>query len=258
MILHAENLRFGYDGRQVLAGLEFELAAGEMLAVLGPNGVGKTTLLKCLSAMHKPTGDAVLVEGLDIFRMARAEVAKRLGYVAQRAEAGRLTAFDAVLLGRKPHMGWRASDRDLRMVEAALRHVGLDHLALRSIDRMSGGELQKVCIARALVQEPRIMLLDEPTSSLDLRNQLEVLRTIRHVAEGHGVAVIMTMHDLNTALRFAHRLLFIKDGRAHTLTTPDELRPETIEAVYGVAADIVRHGGQPFIIPKDIREGDPS
>ncbi|EGJ50042.1 ABC transporter ATP-binding protein [Desulfocurvibacter africanus] len=252
MILHAKDLCFGYDGRQVLDSLGFDIAAGEILAVLGPNGVGKTTLLKCLNSMHRPRGGAVLVEGLDVFRMARAEVAKRLGYVAQRAEAGRMTAFDAVLLGRKPHMGWRASARDLRLGEAALRHVGLSHLALRSIDRMSGGELQKVCIARALVQEPQIMLLDEPTSSLDLRNQLEVLRTIRHVVEGHGMAAIMTMHDLNTALRFAHRLLLIKDGRVHALCTPDELGPEVIESVYGVAVDIVRHGRQPFIIPKDI------
>jgi len=250
MILSVSDLSFCYNGRTVLDSVSFSLAQGELLAILGPNGVGKTTLLRCMNGMLRPKAGTVMVEGADVFRMSCGDIARRLGYVAQRSEAGRMTAFDAVLLGRKPHMGWRATEHDLRMADAALAHVGLAHLALRHINEMSGGELQKICIARALVQEPRIMLLDEPTSSLDLRNQLDILGTIRHVVRDHQVAAIMTMHDLNTALRYADRLLFIKDGQIFAHCSPGDVRAEVIQAVYGVAVEIISHGGQTIILPK--------
>ncbi|SDB50355.1 iron complex transport system ATP-binding protein [Desulfonatronum thiosulfatophilum] len=249
MILDVQNIRIGYNGRLVLQGLDFVVNRGQVLTILGPNGVGKTTLLRCINAMLKPKSGAVLVENADVFRMRAGDIAKRLGYVAQRNEAGRMTAFDAVLLGRKPHLRWKVTESDLRKVDGALKQLGLEHLALRHINEMSGGELQKVCIARALVQEPSVLLLDEPTSSLDLKNQLEILRTISHVVHEHQLAAVMTMHDLNMAFRFSDAFVFIKEGKVFCCGKNEELTPDMIREVYGVPVDILRHQGQTVVVP---------
>lgn len=249
-MLAVKDIRIGYrSGELILEDLGFSLAPGQMLAILGPNGVGKTTLLRCLNAMLKPWSGSVRVLDLDVFQAGPAEIAKNLGYVAQRHEAGRMTAFDTVLLGRKPHLRWKAGREDLLKATGALRQLGLEHLALRHIDEMSGGELQKVCIARALVQEPRVLLLDEPTSSLDLKNQLDILDTIRRVVREHQLAAVLTMHDLNLAFRFADRFLFIKAGRVFAWGRPDQISAQMVAAVYGVQVDILRHQGQVVVVP---------
>ncbi len=250
MILRVKDLRMGYRGRMVLHGLDFAVERGQVLAILGPNGVGKTSLLRCINAILKPKTGAVMVDNADVFRMSAVEIARHLGYVAQRNEAGRMTAFDAVLLGRKPHLRWKITEADLRKVDAALKQLGLEHLALRHINEMSGGELQKVCIARALVQEPSVLLLDEPTSSLDLKNQLEILKTIRHVVHEHKLAAVMTMHDLNMAFRFCDAFVFIKEGKVFRCGCSEELTPDMIQAVYGVPVDILRHEGRTVVVPK--------
>lgn len=250
MILDVRDIHIGYNGRMVLQGLDLTVDRGQVLTILGPNGVGKTTLLRCINAMLRPKTGAVLVEDADVFRMRAGEIAKRLGYVAQRNDTGRMTAFDAVLLGRKPHLRWRISAEDLRKVDGALKQLDLAHLALRHIDEMSGGELQKVCIARALVQEPSVLLLDEPTSSLDLKNQLEILRTIRQVVIEHQLAAVMTMHDLNMAFRFSDTYLFMKQGKVFCCGRNEDLTPEVVQAVYGVPVDILRHRRQIVVVPQ--------
>lgn len=249
MLLEIDGLTFTYNSHPVLDGISFQVAAGELLAILGPNGVGKTTLLKCVNSIHRASGGAILVDDRNVLKMSAGEIAKEIGYVAQRSEAARLTVFDAVLMGRKPHIRWRVSDNDLKIVDAALRRLHMDHLCLRYIDELSGGELQKVCIARALVQEPRLLLLDEPTSSLDLRNQMEIMTMIRRVVDEHGVAAVMTMHDLNTALRFADKALFLKDGGVHAAVCPRELTPEIVETVYGLPVAVHHMDGGPVIVP---------
>jgi iron complex transport system ATP-binding protein len=249
MILSVRDIHIGYNGREVIQGLNFGVARGQVLTILGPNGVGKTTLLRCINAMLRPQQGAVLVEDANVFRMRAGEIAKKLSYVAQRNQAGRMTAFDAVLLGRKPHLGWTIREHDLRMVDGALKQLGLEHLALRQIDEMSGGELQKVCIARALVQEPSVLLLDEPTSSLDLKNQLEILGIIHHIVQEHHLAAVMTMHDLNMAFRFSDAFLFLKQGKIHCSGRIQELTPEMVREVYGVTVDILHHQGQIVIVP---------
>jgi iron complex transport system ATP-binding protein len=249
MILSVNGLDFAYNGSKVLRQVEFNLAGGELMAILGPNGVGKTTLLKCINAIHAPCAGKVLVEDRDVLKMRPHEIALGIGYVAQRSEAARLTVFDAVLMGRKPHIVWRVSEEDLKMVDSALKRLHMTHLGLRYIDRLSGGELQKVAIARALVQEPRLMLLDEPTSSLDLKSQVDILTLLRRVVDEHRIAAIMTMHDLNTALRYADKVLFLKDGRIHSTGPACEVTSEVVEEVYGLPVQIHTVQGHPLVVP---------
>ncbi|MCA1944384.1 MAG: ABC transporter ATP-binding protein [Desulfovibrio sp.] len=249
MIVQADAVSFSYAGRPVLREVSFHAAPGELVAILGPNGAGKTTLLKCINAMHRPLAGTVLVEDGNVLRMTPAEVARRVGYVAQRSDTARLTVFDAVLLGRLPHLRWKAGPRDLQLVEAVLARLRLGGMALRHIDTLSGGELQQVCVARALVQEPRLLLLDEPTSSLDLKNQLEVLRLVRRAVDEGQVAAVMTMHDLNAALRFADKAVLLKEGRVLAAMAVQDITAEVVEAVYGVPVLIHQVNGVPLVAP---------
>jgi iron complex transport system ATP-binding protein len=250
MILEIVGLAFSYNSHPVLNGIEFSVAPGEILTVLGPNGVGKTTLLKCINAIQRPKGGTVYVDGKDVLTLSPMKVARTVGYVAQRNEAPRVTAFDAVLMGRRPHVRWRVSRQDMETVNAALSRLGLTDLSMRYVDQMSGGELQKVAIARALVQEPSLMLLDEPTSSLDLRNQAEILGLLRRVINEHKIAAVMTMHDLNTAFRYTDKCLFLKDGNIFFAGSPPSVDADIIEAVYGLPVDVYRPGGRLLVAPK--------
>lgn len=249
MILSVSKVDFNYGGRQVLSDIDFQVAGGELLAILGPNGVGKTTLLKCINAIHRPSSGTVMVDNRNVLSLSPDEIALGVGYVAQHSETARLTVFDAVLMGRKPHIRWRVSDDDLKIVDSALRRLGLKHLSLRHINHLSGGELQKVAMARAMVQEPRLLLLDEPTSSLDLKSQIDILTMLRRVVDEHRIGAVMTMHDLNTALRYADKVLFLKEGRIYSTGPVCEVTPEVVEEVYGLPVHIHRVQGHPIIVP---------
>lgn len=251
MIVDIHHLDFAYRDSEILEKIDFTVKPGELLAILGPNGVGKTTLLKCLNGMHRASAGAVMVEGIDVLKMRPMEIATKIGYVSQKNEKARLTIFDAVLMGRKPHIRWRPGDRDLKIVEATIRHLHLQEMSLRFIDQLSGGELQKVCIARALVQEPKLLLLDEPTSALDLKNQVEIMLLLRHVVDYHHIGAIMTMHDLNKAMRYADSVLMLKDGKVFSHLHPSLVTEQMIESVYGLPVEIHNINGHPIIVPKD-------
>ncbi|OPY39978.1 MAG: Cobalamin import ATP-binding protein BtuD [Methanoregulaceae archaeon PtaU1.Bin066] len=249
MILSVDELRFFYRNQEVLADIAFSIDEGEIVAILGPNGVGKTTLLKCLNRILTPRGGAVLLDGDDLSRLDLMEIARKVGYVPQRVETGRLTAFDAVLLGRRPHIGWDVTGKDLKVVDAVFRRLHMDHLRLSYIDEMSGGELQKIAIARAIVQEPKVLLLDEPTSNLDLKNQVNILSIIARIVREHHIAAVMTMHDLNQALRFADRFIFLKGGRVYSHGGHDMVSSAVIEEVYGLPVVIGELGGVRCVVP---------
>jgi iron complex transport system ATP-binding protein len=250
-MLAIKQLEFGYNGHRILTDIDLYIKPGELLAILGPNGVGKTTLLKCINKIHRPDAGTILVEERNVLEMNPAEIALGIGYVAQRSETSRLTVFDAVLMGRKPHIRWRVVERDMKVVDSALQQLDLVRLSLRYIDELSGGELQKVAIARALVQEPRLLLLDEPTSSLDLRNQINILSIIRKIVNTHQIAAVMTMHDLNSALRYADRYCFLKDGCVHAACDRSTISADIIENVYGLPVTIHHIDNCPVIVPED-------
>ncbi|TGC08048.1 ABC transporter ATP-binding protein [Methanolobus halotolerans] len=249
MILEVNGIEFQYKSKEVLKDIRFHLEKNEILSILGPNGVGKTTLLKCMNAILKPKSGTILVDKEDVLKLEQIEVARRMGYVPQRCEPARLTAFDAVLLGRMPHMKWNITPEDVMLVEATIKKLHLEDMALRYIDELSGGELQKVGIARAIAQNPKLLLLDEPTSSLDLRNQLEILDTVREVVRKENVSAIMTMHDLNLALRYSDKFLFLKNGTIFAAGTMADITPQIIQEVYGVPVTIQNYMDVAVVIP---------
>jgi iron complex transport system ATP-binding protein len=249
MILSVEGLAFNYPSRTVLQDISFSISRGDFLAILGVNGAGKSTLLKCINRVLKPHAGTVFIKDDEAMKLCRRELAKRIGYVAQRHESARTTVFDAVLLGRKPYIQWEASGNDLEIAYDALKMLELEEYALRYLDELSGGEHQKVMIARALAQKPDILLLDEPTSSLDLKNQLEVAGIIKKVVKEQQMAAVVTMHDLNLAIRFADRFLLLKNGTIFAAGGLEVMTPENIESVYSVPVRIKRIEEVPVVIP---------
>jgi len=245
------ELSFNYNSVKALQDVTFEVKEGEVVSILGPNGSGKTTLLKCICRILKPTYGAIYIDGRDISKLSLNDLAKTIGYVPQIEEKRfPLTVFEFVLLGRKPHMGWMPSDDDLKIVSEVLNDLNLSELAFRRVDELSGGEFRKVVIARALAQEPKVLLLDEPTNHLDLKHQIEVLGTVKKLANIRKLCVIMAIHDVNLALRFSNKIIVLRRGKIVFCGDPLELEPKVIEDVYQIKVDVVySRDGYPVIIP---------
>jgi len=249
MKLTVANVHFSYNSHPVLSDVNFTLDRGQIMGVLGINGAGKSTLLKCMNRILKPCCGSVLVEGDDILSMSQNDVARRMGYVPQRHPETRLSVYEAVLMGRKPHIHWSLTAEDYRTVEDIIAGIGIASLAMRPVSDLSGGELQKVIIARALAQSPSILLLDEPTSNLDLKNQLEVMSLVRNVVDNQGLSAVIAIHDLNIALRFVDRFAFLKANSIHAITGKKDLCPKMIQQVYGVEVALQKCGDHTVIVP---------
>ncbi len=249
MILSVDGVEFAYKSRKILNNVKFEVKKGEVVSILGVNGAGKSTLLKCINKILKPKRGTILIDNFDINNLDNLELAKKVGYVPQKAEGNYMTVFDTVLLGRKPHIKWEVSDKDIEITHKVLKLLNLEDYALRYTNELSGGELQKVIIARALVQEPQILLLDEPTNNLDLKNQLEVMRIIRDISKSQNIASIVVMHDLNLALRYSDKFIMLKDGVIYAEGGREVINSENIKAVYGVDVYIENIRGVPVVVP---------
>lgn len=248
-MLHVENVAFAYPKtEEVLKQISFDLEGGHCLALLGNNGAGKSTLLKCLNRIHESKSGVIAVQGQNVRDLSRGDIAKSMAYVAQQSEGNQLTVFDSILLGRKPYIKMNPSDEDIDIAQKAMERMGLERFALRYTDSLSGGELQKVVLARALAQQPKIMLLDEPTSNLDLYNQHEVLRVVSQIAKTDGISVIVIIHDLNLALRYCDRFLLVRDGYVYRYGDESVITTETIRDVYRVDAQIIDMHGRKMVV----------
>lgn len=247
--MSVNGLAFDYPSRPVLRNINFSICNGTFLAVLGVNGAGKSTLLKCINRVLKPRVGTVLIQKEEVAKLSRRELAKRIGYVAQRREQLNTTVFDAVLLGRKPYIQWEASSKDLETARKALNILELEEYSLRYFDELSGGEQQKVMIARALAQEPDLLLLDEPTSNLDLKNQMEVLKIIKKIVAAGRIAAVVSMHDLNLAIRFADKFILLKNGEIFAAGGLEVITPENIEKVYSTPVKITEVDTIPVVVP---------
>lgn len=249
MILEVGGVSFSYRSRKVLDDVSFSIGEGEVLSLLGPNGVGKTTLMKCINRVLLPYGGTVMVDGSDVSNMDKGEIARNLGYVAQRGEVSKMTVFDSVLLGRRPHMDWSVTEKDMAITERVMRLVGLENSALKYIDEMSGGEYQIVQMARALVQQPKVMLLDEPTSNLDLSNQHKIMHLVGSVVRNNRMGAVITMHDLNLAIRHSDKFILMKDGRICVAGGHEVITSENIGNVYGLEVCVEEVRGVPVVVP---------
>ncbi len=241
-MVRAQDVRFSYGEVEVLRGVSLSLSKGELLGMVGPNGSGKTTLLRIISGFLKPGSGRVLLGSEEVARLGRREVAKRVAVVPQEEgwDFG-FTVGQTVLMGRHPHQGLLSFDtpKDLGAAKRAMAMAGLEELMDRPLNMLSGGERRRVLLARALAQEPSVLLMDEPTAFLDLKHQVELFSLARSLSEEGGLACLLVSHDLSLTARFCHTLVVLKDGLVHAAGPPGEvLTNELVREVYGVEARV--------------------
>lgn len=253
--LHAHDLRLGYGDRVVVDGLDIDVVDGTITAVIGPNGCGKSTLLRGLGRLMPPRRGEVLLDGKQIHKMPTREVAKVLGLLPQSPLAPEgLTVADLVARGRHPHQSWyrQWSADDEAAVARALEMTGVGDLAERTVDELSGGQRQRAWLSMALAQGTDLLLLDEPTTYLDLSHQVDVLDLIGQLHHASGRTVVMVLHDLNLAARYADRLVAMKDGAIVATGAPHEVLTEELLAdVFELTARVIEDpvAGTPMVVP---------
>lgn len=240
MRLTVKDLRFSYGATEVLKGVCLSNSwSGKITALIGPNAAGKTTFLKCLAGLLKPQG-SIKLDGVELQDMKKEEVTDRVGYLPQEGPVNAvLTVFEALLLARKHTMSWRVDDSDLEIAAKVLQDLDIEQLSLRYLNELSGGQKQMVSIAQVLARSPQVLLLDEPTSSLDLQRQLEVLALLRELTAERKVTTIISLHDLNLAARFANHFVVMDAGTIYASgDAPSVLTSEMLRDVYKVNANV--------------------
>jgi iron complex transport system ATP-binding protein len=244
MLISANSLSLSYNGHNVVEGFNLSIPERTIIGLVGPNGSGKTTILRALAGLIEPRAGTALVEGKPSAHLDKRFRARKIGWVPQQESAAwPLTVSEVVRLGRAPHRGWLMpfTADDMKIVESALARADLLDLQHRPVNKLSGGEFQRVLIARVLAQEPEALLLDEPTSSLEIHHQVQVLDLVRGLVHEKGLSVVMAIHDLNLAVKYCDQLVLLSGGKQVSAGRPEEvLTPENLRAAFGVDARLYR------------------
>ncbi len=247
MKIAIQEIEFSYNGTPVLEDITCTIEKGDFIALVGPNGSGKSTLIKCINGILKPQKGIVLIDDKS-FPNAD-ELAKKMAYVPQSTnKIVGLSVFDTVLLGRKPYINWKPAKHDLIVTADILKTLHLDPVAMKDVNKLSGGQQQTVFIARALAQEPSILLLDEPTANLDIRHQIEVLELLNTLS-AKGITIIIALHDINMAVRYASKIIMLKKGKIFSYGGKETIKEEHIENLYDVKVHIIRDRENIYIVP---------
>lgn len=252
-IIECSNIGFSYNGTAVLNGINFSISPGEMVGILGANGSGKSTLLKIFSGLLKPESGEALYRNKEISKLGRKEIAKRLAYIPQDPVfAFPFSITEIVLMGRAPYIGRFEFEReqDREMAESAMETVGITHLKDRLISQVSAGERQLASLARALVQEPEIMILDEPATFLDIRHRTEIMKILIKLKEERGISIVAATHDIFSALYYFEEIIILKDGKVFAEgKTEKVVNEENLSAAYGINVSVKKVNGRVFVFP---------
>ncbi|HWP93242.1 MAG TPA: ABC transporter ATP-binding protein [Thermodesulfobacteriota bacterium] len=254
-IIEGENIRFSYDGTEVLKGIDISIARGKMVGLLGANGAGKSTLLKILSGIINIKSGRLFYKGKELKGLDRREIAKKIAYVPQSPAFGfPFSVAEIVLMGRSPYVGRFEFEResDWKIALDAMETVGIAHLKERLVTEISGGERQLVSLARALAQEPEIMILDEPATFLDLKHKTEAMKLLNKLKEEKNISVIAATHDIFSGLFYFDQVLMLKDGRIFASGECEEiLKEDVLTAVYGIEVRVRKEDGKIFVLPAE-------
>lgn len=249
-----EGLSFEYSkDALILNGIDLALSGPQLVSIIGPNGVGKSTLIHCIDRILSPTKGVVMVDEAEVGSYSAKDLAKKIGYVPYAtSDSFPMTVVDTVLMGRNPHRRWKSLHDDMIVVEEAMRMMDVSSLAMRSFSELSAGQHQRVMLARGIAQEPEILLLDEPTANLDIKHQMDVIRLLKELSAAKGVMVIMISHDLNLASRYSDNIIMMSEGRIFAVGRPEDvITEENIRRVYDVDSEIIMRDGRPFMILRD-------
>jgi iron complex transport system ATP-binding protein len=251
--LKISNLVFHYGTEDILKDLSFEVPSGSFFSILGPNGVGKSTLIKCMCSILRPKSGTIHLDTLNIREMDLRQLSRKIGYTGQHlAVRIPVSVFDLVMLGRRPYQRLFVSNSEREKVWSLLAELGISDYANRPLSELSGGKQQLVHIASSLAQEPEVLLLDEPTSNFDMLHQLEVLRKLKNKTREDGLTVVAAIHDVNLAVRFSDCILMLKEGTAFRMGEPEAIiTEENIKTLYGLDAEVITHKGCRHVVPSE-------
>ena len=252
MNIEINNLSFAYKDKLALDDINLTMESGDLVTILGPNGSGKSTLLKCIVSILKTNDGAIHIDGRSQKSYTHRETSQLIAYIPQSEICTmEINVFDTVMLGRKPYIGWHSSQEDLEKTERILLELDLEEFAFRSMQTLSGGQRQRVYIARAMIQEPKILLLDEPTANLDIYHQLKVMELLKKLA-AEGMIIILTEHDINMASRYASKVIMLRNGKVFNCGDNSVFSEENIRNLYDIHASIHCLHDQIYVVPESI------